>query len=206
MLDVLVQTRRNKRAALKLMRKLLKKYGFVPDKLVTDDLRSYGAAALMGLQPVILASQNAMSAVDGATIERRIPINRPDEGRGRCRGSRAWDPRKDFSLFMPQPTTLSTSNVISPQQERTEPSGRRPCRRGVKSWPWREPDLPGDLLRALIGNVTELAKQLCGFRWAVTSLSRWYTGRPTVSNASLCWILRRSPTRRVHDVLSAEGI
>jgi putative transposase len=39
----LVQTRRNKRAALKLMRKLLKKYGFVPDKLVTDDLRSYGA-------------------------------------------------------------------------------------------------------------------------------------------------------------------
>lgn len=28
-LDVLVQTRRNKRAALRLMRKLLKKYGFV---------------------------------------------------------------------------------------------------------------------------------------------------------------------------------
>jgi transposase-like protein len=27
------------------MLKLLKKYGFVPDKLVTDDLRSYGAAA-----------------------------------------------------------------------------------------------------------------------------------------------------------------
>ncbi len=38
-LDVLVQIRRNK-AALKLMRKLLKKYGFVPDKLVTDDLKS----------------------------------------------------------------------------------------------------------------------------------------------------------------------
>ena len=44
-LDVVVQTRRNKRAALKLMRKLLKKYGFVPEKLITDDLRSYGAAA-----------------------------------------------------------------------------------------------------------------------------------------------------------------
>jgi putative transposase len=44
-LDVLVQSRRNKRAALKLMRKLLKNYGFVPDKLVTDDLRSYAAAA-----------------------------------------------------------------------------------------------------------------------------------------------------------------
>ena len=43
-LDVLVQSKRDKRAALKLMRKLLKKMNFVPDKLVTDDLRSYGAA------------------------------------------------------------------------------------------------------------------------------------------------------------------
>jgi putative transposase len=44
-LDVLVQSKRNKRAALKLMRKLLKKYGFVPYRLVTDDLKSYTAAA-----------------------------------------------------------------------------------------------------------------------------------------------------------------
>src|ERR1700692_2225516 len=40
-LDVLVQSKRNKHAALKLMRKLLKKYGFVPDRVITDDLRSY---------------------------------------------------------------------------------------------------------------------------------------------------------------------
>ena len=44
-LDILVQTKRNKAAALKLMRKLLKKYGFLPESLVTDDLRSYCAAA-----------------------------------------------------------------------------------------------------------------------------------------------------------------
>jgi putative transposase len=44
-LDVLVQSKRNKHAVLKLMRKLLKKYAFVPKRLVTDDLRSYGAAA-----------------------------------------------------------------------------------------------------------------------------------------------------------------
>jgi putative transposase len=44
-LDMLVQSKRNKHAALKLMRKLLKKYAFVPERLVTDDLRSYGAAA-----------------------------------------------------------------------------------------------------------------------------------------------------------------
>jgi len=45
LLDVLVQTGRNKRAVAKLMCKLLNEYGFVSDKLVTDDLRSYGAAA-----------------------------------------------------------------------------------------------------------------------------------------------------------------
>ena len=43
-LDMLVQRRRDSRAALRLMRKLLKKQGFVPKLLVTDKLRSYAAA------------------------------------------------------------------------------------------------------------------------------------------------------------------
>ena len=43
-LDILVQSRRNKKAALKLMRRLLKKEGFVQDAVVTDKLPSYGAA------------------------------------------------------------------------------------------------------------------------------------------------------------------
>src|SRR6202023_2379035 len=99
--------------------------------------------------PVILESQDDMSVVDGATIEPRIRISQPDEGNARCKGSRAWDPRKDFSQCMQQPTTHSTSNVISPRQERTEPSGHRLCRRGVKSSLRRKPDVPGDFLRAL---------------------------------------------------------
>ena len=41
---MLVQRRRDKRAALRLMRKLLKKQGFVPKLLVTDKLRSYASA------------------------------------------------------------------------------------------------------------------------------------------------------------------
>src|SRR5271166_5681799 len=49
-LDLLVQRRRDKGAAVKLMRNLLKKQGFAPDVLVTDKLRSYGAAkSEMGL-------------------------------------------------------------------------------------------------------------------------------------------------------------
>jgi transposase-like protein len=43
-LDLLVQRGRDKAAAVKLMRKLLKKQGFAPELLVTDKLRSYGAA------------------------------------------------------------------------------------------------------------------------------------------------------------------
>ena len=43
-LDMLVQRRRDSRAALRLMRKLLRKQGFVPKLLVTDKLRSYGSA------------------------------------------------------------------------------------------------------------------------------------------------------------------
>jgi len=43
-IDVLVQSRRNKKAALKLMRKLLKAQGFVPTKVVTDKVPSYRVA------------------------------------------------------------------------------------------------------------------------------------------------------------------
>src|ERR1700755_70472 len=43
-LDMLVQRRRDGRAALRLMRKLLKKQGFAPKLLVTDKLRSYACA------------------------------------------------------------------------------------------------------------------------------------------------------------------
>ena len=43
-LDLLVQSRRDKKAAVRLMRKLLGKQGFAPSVWVTDKLRSYGAA------------------------------------------------------------------------------------------------------------------------------------------------------------------
>ena len=42
--DMLVQRRRDSRAALQLMRKLLKKQGSTPKLLVTDKLRSYASA------------------------------------------------------------------------------------------------------------------------------------------------------------------
>jgi putative transposase len=50
-LDVLVQKRRNKAAALKLLRKLLKHQGVRPETIVTDGLASYRAAlTILGCQ------------------------------------------------------------------------------------------------------------------------------------------------------------
>jgi transposase-like protein len=43
-LDVLVQRRRDRCAAVRLIRKLLRKQGFAPQRVTTDKLRSYGAA------------------------------------------------------------------------------------------------------------------------------------------------------------------
>jgi putative transposase len=43
-LDILVQSRRDKRAAKKFFRKLLKGLRYVPGAIITDKLRSYSAA------------------------------------------------------------------------------------------------------------------------------------------------------------------
>ena len=50
-LDVVVQRRRNTKAALRLLRKLLRNQGIRPKRIVTDRLGSYGAAlTLLGLK------------------------------------------------------------------------------------------------------------------------------------------------------------
>jgi len=50
-LDIVVQRRRNTKAAIRLLRKLLKNQGIKPTKIVTDRLGSYGAALkLLGLK------------------------------------------------------------------------------------------------------------------------------------------------------------
>ena len=155
-LDVLVQTRRNKWAALKLMRKLLKKYGFVPDKLVTDDLRSYGAAA----SELGIAKRHERGRWRNNRAENSHQPTRRRERK--MQGFKSVGSAQRFLSVHAAAKILSTSSAILPQQERTEPSGHRPCRHGVKSSLRREPDVPGDLLRAIFGNVTEPFEVLHG--------------------------------------------
>ena len=77
-LDVLVQAKRDKWAALKLMRKLLKKHGFVPRTLVTDKWRAYGAA-FPRTRPHRLASPGEMEEQPYRRIARsRSPARTSD--------------------------------------------------------------------------------------------------------------------------------
>jgi transposase-like protein len=62
-LDMLVQSRRDSRAALRLMRKLLRKQGFVPKLLVTDKLRSYGSA----FRQLQLTCPHVVAGAEGVT-------------------------------------------------------------------------------------------------------------------------------------------
>ena len=68
-LDILVQPRRDKAAALRLLRKLLRRQGFVPTVIVTDKLRSYGAA----LRELGFLGSHKQDCVP--TTARRIPIS-----------------------------------------------------------------------------------------------------------------------------------
>ena len=53
MIDILVQSRRSRRAAIRLFRKLLERQGCEPRRLVTDKLRSYAAAHRTAMPSVI---------------------------------------------------------------------------------------------------------------------------------------------------------
>lgn len=92
-----VQSKRNKRAILKLMRKLLKKY----------------ASLLSGWSPMTCADtapqlgiEAGMNAGDRRTIELQIRINQRRGGNTKCSGSSRGQP-KNFFPRMPPSTTLS---------------------------------------------------------------------------------------------------
>ncbi len=105
-LDILVQSRRNKKAALKLIRKLMKKQGFVPDTIVTNRLPSYGAALKDRVCP------DAMILAAGRTTEPRILTWLSGSALDACSASYRPDQRNDFFPHMPPSTPPSTSNVI----------------------------------------------------------------------------------------------
>ncbi len=53
LIDILVQSRRNRRAAARSFRTLLKRQGCVPRRFITDKLRSYSAACRVAMPSVV---------------------------------------------------------------------------------------------------------------------------------------------------------
>ena len=90
-LDILVQSRRNKRAAKKFFRKLLKVLQYVPRVIVTDKLRSY-AAAKAEIPPLV---QHELHT--GLNTEQRTRTNQRENESGVCEASSRLDRRSASS-------------------------------------------------------------------------------------------------------------
>ncbi len=61
-IDILVQKRKDKQAATRFFRKMLKHQGWSPRRMVTDTLRSYGAAR-RELMPSVVHDQDRYSNI-----------------------------------------------------------------------------------------------------------------------------------------------
>jgi putative transposase len=116
-LDMLVQGRRDTQAALRLMRKLLKKQGFAPKLLVTDKLGSYGSA----FRHLRLTCPHERGLRKNNRAENSHQIVRRRE-RKMQRFSRP-DPHSVFSTSILLSTTPSTINDISSLGRRFGSSG-----------------------------------------------------------------------------------
>jgi DDE domain len=145
-LDVLVQSKRNRHAALKLMRKLLKKYAFAPERLVTDDLRSYGSAARdLGLES---------RRVRGRWKNNRAENSHQPTRRRERKMQRFKSPVRPRNFFPRTPPSTPPSNVISPQPKRTACFARRRWTRGGRRSQPPDNSCAADALRSPHGNVT----------------------------------------------------
>ena len=103
-LEILVQPQRDKAAALRHLRKLFRRQGFVPTVIVTDKLRSYGAA---------LRVSRAHTSKDCApTTAPRTHISRFDDASERCKASNQQNLLSALFRFMQRCTTHSMSNGI----------------------------------------------------------------------------------------------
>jgi len=106
-LDMLVQTRRDTRAAVRIMRKLVRKLGFAPETVTPTSLGHTGPPSGSS------ASKLAMSKDSAGTTGPRTPINRRVDENGKCSGSCRRGLHSAFCRPTLLSTTPSTSSAIS---------------------------------------------------------------------------------------------
>ena len=136
-----MQRRRDKAAAVKPMRKLLKKQGSAPDVRVTDKLRSYGAASPKS------GCRLAATRAYARTIGLRIRLRRHDGASARCSVSNRPDQLNASCPFTASSKIRSTSNAISHPAARSPSSEKKLSGRG-ELLPQPEPEFGTSNLRA----------------------------------------------------------
>jgi putative transposase len=126
-LDILVQSRRDKRAAKRLLRKLLKKQCRPPRVLVTDKLASYGVAKKETMPGVEHRQHKGLN-------NRAENSHQPTRRRER-QMKRFNHPARHNASSPPttRSTTSSTSAAIASPPISIEPQGPRPSRPGPRS-------------------------------------------------------------------------
>ena len=98
-IDILVQPRRDRHAAARFFRKLLKGQGRGPRRLITDKLGSYAAAHRTVMPSVVHSTGNTR------TTEPRSRINRRGNASARCAGSSRSDTPNDSCRYTGSCTT-----------------------------------------------------------------------------------------------------
>jgi hypothetical protein len=131
-LDMLVQRRRDTRAALRLMRKLLKKQGFAPKLLTTDKLRSY-AAAFRRLRLTCPHEQGLR--MNNRAENSHQAVRRREQKMQRFKSARS---AQRFLSMQPPFTTPSTFNAISSRARRSGSSEPRRRINGEMRLPQRD--------------------------------------------------------------------
>jgi transposase-like protein len=92
-IDILVQKRKDKRAAKRFFKKLLKGEGALPNLMGTDKLPSY-AAAKSEMIPSVVHCQDRYS-----NNRARSRMSRHESKNDRCAGSSPQDRHSDFSRY-----------------------------------------------------------------------------------------------------------
>ena len=109
-LDILVQSRRNKQAAKKFFRKLLKGLTYVPRVIITDKLKSYGAA-----KREILPGWNTARVATSRTGV-RTPIGQRVSASTTCRGSIPGACQRFCQRMAPLLNTFAHDDICCPRR------------------------------------------------------------------------------------------
>jgi putative transposase len=126
-LEAVVTARRNKAAALKLLKRIMKKYGR-PRAIVTDGLRAYSAA----MREVGNADRQEVGGRRNNRAENsHQPFRRRERAMHRFRSMKTL---QKFSSIHARSTTISFTSAISSRGKSTSKDARPRWRSGAHSW------------------------------------------------------------------------